>query len=554
MKIFVKPPYQPQLALSLEEINERLNRGELDGNEPAWTAGITNWVKLDSIDGVILPSPPPLSDQYESSTECNSPSNVVSADETGRSSSKFPNSGVKEHKLPPKNWAMGLLFTCAMVFMYGVFYSKNKTLNVASLLVYNVAGSLIVWAVYYFILGRGHGARVVTLAFLAIYWTNMLSDATGFILEKRNTASVTYYSDGGGSKSSPIRSMSSLPLEISQQNDASGNVSSEGKVPKLQPEQASQPSIDSENLTPIKPREQELSQTYGFILGQQATLSLIQDRYPQLASEVQNAAFAFNSSALGEGSQGIEEELSRHLGEKWPEAQKTIKIQVDSVINGNNLDEQTAISFINQMKERSGGKLPDSILATLLSANRRYVDNPGLELSEGWKQTYRTDGHPKSKGLDFSISFPYSWTKSEGFRPNIIQVFRSGAGRGPIFANLMVQDLEYEPTAKEISESFQSGGIQQIIPHNGSFVSLRDIAIEGCPGKILVYDYTENRLDTQISMRMNIYMIFYKHYSIQIQFVVMHGVGSTLSFDELQDRFSATYATIANTLVLNERY
>jgi len=58
MRIHIKPRYQPQQELSLEEINVLLRKGELDGDEPAWTPGLDDWTTLRIIDGVKIPLPP----------------------------------------------------------------------------------------------------------------------------------------------------------------------------------------------------------------------------------------------------------------------------------------------------------------------------------------------------------------------------------------------------------------------------------------------------------------------------------------------------------------
>ena len=45
---------------SLELINNNLSNGLLDPNGLAWKAGLTEWVPLKTIDGVVCPKPPPL--------------------------------------------------------------------------------------------------------------------------------------------------------------------------------------------------------------------------------------------------------------------------------------------------------------------------------------------------------------------------------------------------------------------------------------------------------------------------------------------------------------
>lgn len=63
MRIHIRPQNQDEQILSLEQVNAMLNQGELDGDEPAWAPGLSEWTRLDSINGVVLPKPPPFTEQ-----------------------------------------------------------------------------------------------------------------------------------------------------------------------------------------------------------------------------------------------------------------------------------------------------------------------------------------------------------------------------------------------------------------------------------------------------------------------------------------------------------
>ena len=69
MKIHIKLQNQDEQIINLEQVNTMLSQGELDGNEPAWTPGLSNWTRLDSIDGIILPKPPPFIEKSSSKTQ-----------------------------------------------------------------------------------------------------------------------------------------------------------------------------------------------------------------------------------------------------------------------------------------------------------------------------------------------------------------------------------------------------------------------------------------------------------------------------------------------------
>ena len=57
MKILVKPRFQPERKLSLEEVNQRVASGEFDGSEQAKLVGSDDWTVLCSIEGVMIDLP-----------------------------------------------------------------------------------------------------------------------------------------------------------------------------------------------------------------------------------------------------------------------------------------------------------------------------------------------------------------------------------------------------------------------------------------------------------------------------------------------------------------
>ena len=307
-----------------------------------------------------------------------------------------------------------------------------------------------------------------------------------------------------------------------------------------------------------EPRWKQLSQVYGFVIGQQTSLERIEKKFPDLTKDVKEAWFAFYASALGESIKGVEKELSGQLGDKWPEFKKQMNNQMAEFVSQQEINRVQAVAFLKEVHARSKGQLPDSIRSVLLSAHPRYSQNPALELSDGWKQTYRTKGHPKAKGVDFSISVPASWSKREGNRPNIIQVFRSGVGHGPIMCTLMVKSIPlpkgYVPTREELKEFFQPSELKGMVPDGGKFVSAQSIVLEGSPAGILVCDITQQRLDITLTMRMTQFVTIHKNAMISIQFIVSKMPDQKETLDDLQKQFLPTFKAVANTFVLNERY
>jgi hypothetical protein len=313
-----------------------------------------------------------------------------------------------------------------------------------------------------------------------------------------------------------------------------------------------------ENFDTKEPRWKQLGMAYGFVMGQQASLEKVELKFPSLAQELKNTRFMFNTSALGEGFKGVEDELARAFGAKWPEHKEQMVSQLNVALGKENLTLQKATEFLAEVRLRAKGEMPEVLRSVLLSAHPRYAKNPALEVVEGWKQTFRSKDHPKANGVDFSISIPLSWSKREGNRPSIMQVFRSGSGHGPIMCNLMVKKIPlpagYTLTSQEIKDIFKPNELKDMVPEGGKYITAQELVLEGAPAAMLVCDMTEQRLDTTTTIRMTQFVTIHKNSMIFIQFNIFKLPGMEETLDQLQPQFLPTFKTIVNSLVLNDRY
>lgn len=315
----------------------------------------------------------------------------------------------------------------------------------------------------------------------------------------------------------------------------------------------------TEEAEPLDPRWKQLSQAFGFLLGQQDSIDMIGEKFPDLSPQIKLSWYAFQSSALGESMPGVEKLLEKEVGGRWPEMRKQLVDQSKKLAESQDVTEEQASAFLDEVKKRSKGEgIPEPIRSTLLSANPRYMTEPSLEIVEGWKNTYRTKDHPKAKGVDFSISLPSRWYQREGNRPNIIQFFRSDGGHGPAICNLMVKDLPlpegYEITRSELEEFFAPSELKGMIPDGVTLIEAQSIVMEGMPAGKMVFDHTMQQLDVVMTMRMTQYVTILDKKMIIIQFVVSEQEGTDETLDELQKRYSRTCRTVANSFVYNDRY
>jgi len=315
--------------------------------------------------------------------------------------------------------------------------------------------------------------------------------------------------------------------------------------------------VVGQTITTQEPYWKQLMHAKGFVVGQQLALEEIENRFPSLGRQVREAWFAFHSTALGESVKAIDVELSGLLGEKWTSVEEELINQIASFVIDQEISHQQAVDFLVEIHDRARGEMPKTILATLLAINPRFIQSPEQEIYSGWKQTFRTKDHPKAKGVDFSVSFPASWSNREGQRPNIIQFFRSENGNGYLTGNLMVQNIPlpdgYTPDREEIEEMF-SEELDDMIPEGANLIESRQLVLEGLPTGLIIFDMIEKRMDVEVRMRATQFIIIHNASMIFIQFIVSDPGNTGRSLDELQVKNLPLFMAIANTLVLNDKY
>ena len=194
MKIFVKPDYQPQEELNLEEVNRKLALGDLDGSEKARISEADEWTTLGKITGVILKThdelaKDPLIDvgMRDSSTDLPDVPQTSALESVAiRHFENQSNKGQMQNQMkgnvspPERTWFVTLGITCMLVLAYGYFFSKNTLTDPAFLFGYYLPSSIIIWIVYFIVGLRKLNARKIGVTFLAIYVSMMASGLIGY--------------------------------------------------------------------------------------------------------------------------------------------------------------------------------------------------------------------------------------------------------------------------------------------------------------------------------------------------------------------------------------
>jgi len=300
-----------------------------------------------------------------------------------------------------------------------------------------------------------------------------------------------------------------------------------------------------------KPKDERLAEAYGYLEGQKFTLEKIESNFSHLSLSVIKARSTFSSS-FGEAEKNLILYLKDHWGEKhFNDFKLRMKTKLNETLGNQEFNEEEAQIFVEEVENRAQGKISTPVLETLL--NFEYQAHPENEFINGYKQAYRTKGHPKSKGTDWQIKVPKSWLADEAERPNIIQKFTSNYGDGSEIIMLMVKDMglpkNYKFSEAELNSFFSENGAKEMVPKGSKFVSFKRMILDNHIGGMLTIDQEVERLDFKVKIRM---LQFNFVRGNKLYFIQCHISSSDLA--SKTDHFMPLFRQVANSLVVNEQY
>ena len=320
---------------------------------------------------------------------------------------------------------------------------------------------------------------------------------------------------------------------------------------------------------------EDLAKTYKFYEGQLKSIIRINKDFPDLASAANKAQYQFDL-VFKTSFNNIENTLKNLLREQWNEYKNLLINQIENEMMTSLINQVQAIAFIEQIKKQSKGEIESPIIETFLTYRPDFQESPVQEISQGFKKYYRTKGHPKSKGLDFQIEYPMSWSSWEDEKPDIIQSFGSNNGRGPLYASIIAknfaQDMKDSLSPRELyalatlsgsekiaDEFFSDWKLNFMISEMGvknvrEFNTSR-IIISNYPGVIVGYVGTIQRMEqTQIIHRLW-YIVIYKKYMVTLQFdVVKLPHDSTEDFITRISDYSLLIRQIEKSIVIRHQF
>jgi len=302
-----------------------------------------------------------------------------------------------------------------------------------------------------------------------------------------------------------------------------------------------------------KSNEELLSQAYGYLKGQDYSLSKISEANPDLKSEVIKTRLKFNST-FGIAKKNIELELETLFGDYFDTYKSEMDKQFKELFTNQTYEKETSLTFLREVEKRAEGIIETPVLETLLTY--QFINNPSKELTKGFIKSYSTEGHPKSKNITVNAKLPLSWKQKETERPNIVQKFISNNGIGLESIMFMVKDLglpkDYKVTQEEIDDIFNESELKHLVPENSDFISAKKIYLDGQVSGEVIFSSTIRRLDFSIRMKAIHFIAIIKGKMFFLQCGVTAVKNQDL--DVKFNLFLPLFKKVANSLVFPEKY
>lgn len=308
----------------------------------------------------------------------------------------------------------------------------------------------------------------------------------------------------------------------------------------------------SESVAQIAPRD-DLNMAFGFCRGQSLSLKRIKREFPNLSAQVNKVELEFHLT-FGIAELRIKKALQDIFKENYSDYESQISSQTKSIVNSQELSEEKAIKFISEVEARVKGNILSPILETLLIY--QFFENPAEEFLRNFTNVYRTNDHPKAKGIDLHIQYPKSWQQKEGDSPNIVQFFQSENGRGFEILTLLIKEITDLPpdnifTTQEIEEFFSETSLKGMLPEDAIFIYKKPIVLDNYKGVMILYDQILKRLEYSFNTRCLQYMTLFRNKMIIIEFTFSTKPGKDSDLQQRFTKYELLFKMIANSFVIH---
>ncbi len=305
------------------------------------------------------------------------------------------------------------------------------------------------------------------------------------------------------------------------------------------------------NLTPTSVKG--LTQAYGFIAGQDYSLSQIENEFSELATDIVFVRAQFNLT-FPEIKAKLEKQLKLAMGERsFEEFKVGLPAKLKDTLGRQKITKEIAVNFLQKVKERSNGEIESPVLEYLLAVE--YADNPAGEFADKFRKDFATDGTDKSLGIKLNMQLPRSWQAEIGKRPHIVQKWTSENGTGLEMILLDIRDVQgYNPTKKEMEEFVRSGEVKEIVPEGSKYLASGNFSLEKQHGYWIQMAMPLERAGIKMFHNSLIYQFFFRGKAIGIVCQAGGSENEKSKIDDAFKRIQSLCQRVLNSVVLPQAY
>jgi hypothetical protein len=243
---------------------------------------------------------------------------------------------------------------------------------------------------------------------------------------------------------------------------------------------------------------------YGFLLGQDATLARIPEKFPMLANSALVERMRFDA-AFPNAKNKLEARLKNGLGAEKMDVVKARMLEQVKSFAGAVATQEQAESFLAEMPLRAKGDIVSPALEYLLAAE--YAAAPVNEFLDGYRTKFSTRGHKKSLGLEMILYLPKSWEAEETDWPAAVQKWSSRNEQVTELITLGIEDSDL--SAKEFKYLIKTGGYKKLAA-GGKIVKSGAFTVAGQPGGWIEFTQKTERLGAEYYQHLLLNVFYYR--------------------------------------------
>jgi len=256
-----------------------------------------------------------------------------------------------------------------------------------------------------------------------------------------------------------------------------------------------------------------LARVYGYLIGQEQSLKVIEASYPELQQDILLVKLKFQLAYTD-----LKDKTASKIIELGGEQGKTLIANIEQQVTANApkaFPKNQAIEFLKTVENRADGKIENQPTRDFMLAIT-YFESPEKEIAAKKTQKFNTKNEPKAKGLDLNITLPLSWTEQEGTTPNTIRSWKSEGGSGASLISLLVRDTGDTRTKAQIQRAIERKELTNMVHPNGDVKKVFYSEVGNQPGWYSEVELTQKRLDFEIFQTYKSLQVLYSGKTIEI--------------------------------------